>query len=180
MKLLLTLLTSFHTFSNHSRELRKLTSQIDQLGIVVVMWGSTIASDHFGFYCNPELQAFYMFMVRPILHTFTPQLTSPHPTHPPTPNSRFSSGNPHRHRLRHLHHVPKIPSSRIPRPARRHLRPPCPNGLHPRRPRRLRQRLAHPKPAPIPHLLHRYRPPRLHRRKYLRGEDPGEVVSETV
>lgn len=66
----------FHTFCNHSEGLWRLTSHLDHLGIVVVMWGSTIPSDHFGFYCDPQLQYFYKTLVY-TLHWFlfphTPQ-----------------------------------------------------------------------------------------------------------
>ena len=56
---------SFHTLSNHSPGTWQLTSHLDHLGIVVVIWGSTIASDHFGFYCDSHLQNIYKTTVCP-------------------------------------------------------------------------------------------------------------------
>ena len=51
--------TSFHTFMNHSPQIWRLTSHLDHLGIVLVIWGSTIPNAHFGHYCAPALQHFY-------------------------------------------------------------------------------------------------------------------------
>ena len=50
--------SSFHTVSNHSREITRFGNQLDYLGIIIVMWGSTIPSDYYGFYCSPKLQYF--------------------------------------------------------------------------------------------------------------------------
>lgn len=54
---------SFHTFANHSKRVWILTNQLDYLGIVIVIWGSSVASDYFGFYCDRRLQASYCLMV---------------------------------------------------------------------------------------------------------------------
>ena len=54
---------SFHTFLNHSKEGHRLGNQLDHLGIVIVIWGSAIPSDYFGFYCNQNLRFFYWAMV---------------------------------------------------------------------------------------------------------------------
>lgn len=44
--------TSFHTFMNHSQGVWHACSQLDHLGIVLVIWGSSIASTHFGFHSS--------------------------------------------------------------------------------------------------------------------------------
>ena len=51
--------TFFHTFMNHSREIWHLGNALDHLGIVLVIWGSMVPIDYFGFYCNPSLQYMY-------------------------------------------------------------------------------------------------------------------------
>ncbi|KAF2190297.1 HlyIII-domain-containing protein [Zopfia rhizophila CBS 207.26] len=51
--------SSFHIFLNHSPRIWYVTSQLDHLGIVLVIWGSTVPSAHFGHYCDPKLQWFY-------------------------------------------------------------------------------------------------------------------------
>ncbi|KAE9366565.1 adipor-like receptor, partial [Stipitochalara longipes BDJ] len=37
-------------------------NQLDHLGIVIVIWGSAIPSDYFGFYCDQNLRIFYWSM----------------------------------------------------------------------------------------------------------------------
>ena len=54
---------SFHTFLNTSPRLWYLTSQLDHLGIVIVIWGSVVPSAHFGFHDNPTLRHFYWNLV---------------------------------------------------------------------------------------------------------------------
>lgn len=53
---------SFHTFTNHSPRTWYITSQLDHLGIVLVIWGSTVPSAHFGYYCDPQLQHFFWYL----------------------------------------------------------------------------------------------------------------------
>ena len=38
-------------------------NQLDYLGIVILMWGSTIPSIYYGFYCDPTLQKAYWINV---------------------------------------------------------------------------------------------------------------------
>ncbi|XP_014551251.1 hypothetical protein COCVIDRAFT_61772, partial [Bipolaris victoriae FI3] len=45
----------YHIFLDHSQSARTWTSRFDYLGIVVPLWGTTIASTHFGFRCEPDL-----------------------------------------------------------------------------------------------------------------------------
>ena len=54
----------FHIISNHSADLAAFGNQLDYLGIVVLMWGSTIPTVYYGFYCNQPLQVLYCTMVR--------------------------------------------------------------------------------------------------------------------
>lgn len=72
---------SFHVFNNHSENVHIFGNQLDyvcaysrsidlkttnerlQLGIVILMWGSTIPCVYYGFYCTPELQRTYYSLV---------------------------------------------------------------------------------------------------------------------
>ena len=54
---------TFHTIANHSPRVNILGNQLDYLGIVVLMWGSTIPSVYFGFYCDLQLQRRYWAVV---------------------------------------------------------------------------------------------------------------------
>ena len=55
--------STFHIFANHSPRVNILGNQLDYLGIVILMWGSTIPSVYYGFYCDPNLQKQYWGMV---------------------------------------------------------------------------------------------------------------------
>lgn len=54
---------SYHIISNHSPKVQKIGNQLDYLGIVILMWGSTIPSIYYGFYCDPKLQKVYWLNV---------------------------------------------------------------------------------------------------------------------
>ena len=56
-------MTNFRTFMNHSKEVWKLGNELDHLGIVLVIWSSTVPIDYFGFYCSPDLQTLYCTVV---------------------------------------------------------------------------------------------------------------------
>ena len=60
---------TYHIISNHSPKVQKFGNQLDYLGIVILMWGSTIPSIYYGFYCNPRLQKIYWANVS-LLATF--------------------------------------------------------------------------------------------------------------
>lgn len=67
---------------NHSPRIWYITSQLDHLGIVLVIWGSTIPNAHFGHYCDPELQHFYWYLATAAaslcaLATFHPLFRTP-------------------------------------------------------------------------------------------------------
>ncbi|KAH6666364.1 hemolysin-III related-domain-containing protein, partial [Halenospora varia] len=49
----------FHILSNHSEKVAAFWNRLDYLGIVILMWGSTIPSIYYGFYCDPNLQKLY-------------------------------------------------------------------------------------------------------------------------
>lgn len=51
---------TYHIISNHSPKVQKMGNQLDYLGIVILMWGSTIPSIYYGFYCDPRLQKIYL------------------------------------------------------------------------------------------------------------------------
>ena len=55
--------SSFHIISNHSPRVNVLGNQLDYLGVVILMWGSTIPSVYYGYYCDPTLQKLYWTMV---------------------------------------------------------------------------------------------------------------------
>ena len=55
---------SFHIVSNHSANVAAFGNQLDYLGIIVLMWGSTIPTVYYGFYCDQNLQILYCTMVR--------------------------------------------------------------------------------------------------------------------
>ncbi|KAF2027976.1 Hly-III related protein, partial [Setomelanomma holmii] len=49
----------YHIFLDHSEQTRKITCRFDYLGIIVPLWGTTVASTHFGLVCEPALQYRY-------------------------------------------------------------------------------------------------------------------------
>ena len=51
--------STFHIIANHSPDMNVVGNQLDYLGIVVLMWGSTIPSVYYGFHCDPDLQRPY-------------------------------------------------------------------------------------------------------------------------
>lgn len=70
----------FHIFNNHSEKTHVFGNQLDyvshnafptievythnnQLGIVILMWGSTMPCVYYGFYCTPSLQTTYYTLV---------------------------------------------------------------------------------------------------------------------
>ena len=50
---------TYHIISGHSPKVQSFGNQLDYLGIVILMWGSTIPSIYYGFYCDPRLQKIY-------------------------------------------------------------------------------------------------------------------------
>ena len=55
--------STFHTFANHSPRINVIGNQLDYLGIVILMWGSTIPSVFYGFYCDFRLQLQYWVVI---------------------------------------------------------------------------------------------------------------------
>ncbi|EUC31237.1 hypothetical protein COCCADRAFT_38652 [Bipolaris zeicola 26-R-13] len=53
----------FHIFNNHSQSVHIFGNQLDYLGIVILMWSSTIPCVYYGFYCTPHLQKTYYTLV---------------------------------------------------------------------------------------------------------------------
>ncbi|KAH9224532.1 mPR-like GPCR protein [Leptodontidium sp. 2 PMI_412] len=53
----------FHIVNNHSEAISILGNQLDYLGIVILMWGSTIPTVFYGFYCDLKLQRCYWIVV---------------------------------------------------------------------------------------------------------------------
>jgi adiponectin receptor len=49
----------FHILSNYSEEVAAFWNRLDYLGIVILMWGSTVPSIYYGFYCDPNLRRLY-------------------------------------------------------------------------------------------------------------------------
>ncbi|KAF2252245.1 putative membrane protein [Trematosphaeria pertusa] len=54
---------TFHIFNNHSEKTHVFGNQLDYLGIVILMWGSTMPCVYYGFYCTPSLQTTYYTLV---------------------------------------------------------------------------------------------------------------------
>ncbi|KAH8585633.1 mPR-like GPCR protein [Bisporella sp. PMI_857] len=71
---------SFHIMSNHSEKVAAYWNQFDYLGITILIWGSTVPSVYYGFYCDQNLQKLYWAVVCTIA-TFTPKFR--HPTFRP-------------------------------------------------------------------------------------------------
>ncbi|KAF2652991.1 HlyIII-domain-containing protein [Lophiostoma macrostomum CBS 122681] len=73
---------TFHIFNNHSETVHRLGNQLDYLGIVTLMWGSTIPCVYYGFYCTPSLRKTYYTLVTTlatlcIYATFHPSFRRP-------------------------------------------------------------------------------------------------------
>jgi adiponectin receptor len=54
---------SFHILLNHSEKVSIYWNQFDYLGIVILIWGSTVPAVYYGFYCDPNLQKLYWAIV---------------------------------------------------------------------------------------------------------------------
>lgn len=55
--------TTFHVLENHSPLVWETVSQLDHIGIVLGVFGSTIPLAHFGFYCNHRIKIAYWILV---------------------------------------------------------------------------------------------------------------------
>ncbi|TGO44126.1 hypothetical protein BOTNAR_0932g00020 [Botryotinia narcissicola] len=56
-------LLEWHELPNHSKRVNALGNQLDYLGVVILMWGSTIPTVYYGFYCDPAIQETYWTMI---------------------------------------------------------------------------------------------------------------------
>lgn len=54
---------TFHIVANHSERVAIFGNQLDYLGVVVLMWGSTLPTVYYGFYCDQKLQKVYWVIV---------------------------------------------------------------------------------------------------------------------
>ncbi|KAG4034507.1 hypothetical protein MFRU_003g04670 [Monilinia fructicola] len=54
---------AFHLLANHSKKVNTLGNQLDYLGIVMLIWGSTIPTVYYGFYCDPTIQKIYWTLI---------------------------------------------------------------------------------------------------------------------
>ena len=61
---------SHHILSNHSEEMYRLTNRLDHLGIVFVIYVSTVANTHFVLYLRPQSQHIHLTIVSS-QYTFT-------------------------------------------------------------------------------------------------------------
>ncbi|THX28505.1 mPR-typeG-protein-coupled receptor [Aureobasidium pullulans] len=52
----------FHTVGNHSQHIHGIYNRIDCCGIVLLMWGASLASIHFAFVCNSHLRSLHWFL----------------------------------------------------------------------------------------------------------------------
>ncbi|KAF5867439.1 putative hemolysin-iii channel protein [Botrytis fragariae] len=53
----------YHTLNNHSHQTAAFWIELDYLGIVALMWGSTVATIYHGFICDVKLQRIYWSMI---------------------------------------------------------------------------------------------------------------------
>ncbi|KAF7893511.1 uncharacterized protein EAF02_001049 [Botrytis sinoallii] len=53
----------FHLIANHSKRVHVVGNQFDYLGVVILMWSSTIPTVYYGFYCDPVIQRTYWMMI---------------------------------------------------------------------------------------------------------------------
>ena len=60
----LSMSATYHTISNHSPTVARLGNQLDYAGIVLLIWGSFVASIYYGFACHSHLRLLYWTMVR--------------------------------------------------------------------------------------------------------------------
>jgi adiponectin receptor len=63
---------SFHIIANHSETIAARGNQLDYIGVVILMWGSTIPSVYYGFYCDLKLQKLYWSVVSSPLFFVSP------------------------------------------------------------------------------------------------------------
>ncbi len=85
---------SFHIMSNHSEKVAAYWNQFDYLGIVILIWGSTVPSVYYGFYCDPNLQNLYWAVVSVLAVVCTIATLSPkfrHPTLRPYRTAMYAS-----------------------------------------------------------------------------------------
>jgi predicted membrane channel-forming protein YqfA (hemolysin III family) len=54
---------SFHIMWNHSHSLTSFCNKLDYLGILILMWGASIPTIYYGFFCNQSLQWLYWMTV---------------------------------------------------------------------------------------------------------------------
>jgi len=67
-------LNSFHTVGNHSQHIHGIYNRVDCCGIVLLMWGASLASIHFAFVCNSHLRSLHWFLVCSNLFAILPLL----------------------------------------------------------------------------------------------------------
>ncbi len=54
---------TYHAISNHSPSVASWGNKLDYVGIVLLIWGSFVASIYYGFACHPHLRIMYWTMV---------------------------------------------------------------------------------------------------------------------
>ena len=54
----------FHTAGSHSQTVHKKYNRADCCGIVLLMWGASLASIHFAFICDAQTKSLHWFLVR--------------------------------------------------------------------------------------------------------------------
>jgi adiponectin receptor len=72
----------FHILSNHSEEVAAFWNRLDYLGIVILMWGSTVPSIYYGFYCDPNLRRLYWAVVSVLAVACAAAILAPRFQHP--------------------------------------------------------------------------------------------------
>lgn len=75
--------TIYHLLSNHSHPIHTLHAHLDHLGIVLVIYGSTIPALHFEFHCHPThrntyIAALTLCAFASAIFTLRPEFRTPH------------------------------------------------------------------------------------------------------
>ena len=141
------------------------------------MWGSTIPSDYYSFYCSPKLQYFYFFLVFLLDRSNNLYLKGLLPS----PSSNYYSiGYVNGNSLQHLHNGSQIPHSNLSHLTIYHVLSPRPLGLHPHCPRYYSARLGGAESTHVNHILRRPRAAEFLWSCHIRSAHPRAMVSPPI
>lgn len=55
---------TYHALTSHSEKVSRWGNKLDYTGIVLLIVGSYVPTMYYGFFCHPNLMAFYLYLVR--------------------------------------------------------------------------------------------------------------------